>query len=71
MPGRGICPPPREKRNTRNIRNIPLIERDLMFRMNKMFRNTVAMWNTKGRIKRAMFHMFRMFRIIRYPVNVP
>jgi hypothetical protein len=32
-----------------------------------MFRNTTRMWNMKPRIKRAMFHVFRMFRIIRPP----
>jgi hypothetical protein len=31
MPGRGMCSHPREKRNTWNIRNMPQVERDLMF----------------------------------------
>jgi len=65
-----MCSHPQEKRNAWNIRNIPLIERDLMFRINKMFRNTAVVWNMKPSIKMAMFHMFRMFRIIRLPPNV-
>jgi hypothetical protein len=64
MPGRGICPRSRDKQNTWNIRNIPPIERGLMFHINKMFRNTATTWNTKRRMKKAMFHVFRMFRMI-------
>ena len=67
MPGCGICPRPRKKRNTWNFRNTPLIERGLTFHINKMFRNAAAMWNTKSRMKKAMFHVFRMFRTIRPP----
>ena len=70
MPGRAICLRPWEKRNIWNIRNIPLIERDLVYNINNMFRNTAAMWNIKSRIERAMFHVFRMFRIIRPPPDV-
>jgi hypothetical protein len=70
MPGYGICPRSREKRNTWNIRNIPPIEWDLMFHINKMFRNVATTWNTKRPIKRAMFHVFRKFRMMRSPANV-
>jgi hypothetical protein len=45
--------------------NIPLIERTLVFRMIEMFRNTTTKRNTESRIGKPMFHMFRMFRLIR------
>ena len=64
-PGHGTRPFLLKKRNIRNIRNIPLIERTLVFRMIERFRNTTTMWNRESRIGKPMFHMFRMFRLIR------
>ncbi len=64
MPGCGTLLLPRT-RNKRNKRNISLIARTLMFHIKTVFRNMPQMWNTKLRINSGMFHVFRVFRLIR------
>jgi hypothetical protein len=63
--GHDMRPLPPKKRNIRNIRNMPQVERSLMFHINPMFRNRARTWNTKPRINSRMFHVFRLFRLIR------
>jgi hypothetical protein len=50
---------------TRNRRNILLIERVLMFQVILGFRAAKITWNTTTRMNRAMFRVFRLYRVIR------